>query len=262
MNILENIVRFKQQEVMYRSLMISERDLVRSLPSKRPCNSLVQSLADNNKVPIIAEYKRKSPTKGVINVHATVSEVTDGYVNAGAAGLSILTDEPWFGGDVDHLTESRRRHPNIPILRKEFIISPYQIIESAVLAADVVLLIASILSKDAICSYTALAHDLGMEVLLELHDRSEIEKIDSHTDLFGINSRNLHNFEVHLSHTVAMKNYLPETVPVIAESGISSAEDAKMLLEHGFNGLLIGSHFMQSDDPGKRMSTFVKQLKK
>ncbi len=257
--ILDEIIAYKKKEVESCKELFSIQELESKTLFKRAPLSLKKSILDPKKTGIIAEFKRKSPSKGVINDHAFVDDVTLGYAAAGASGLSILTDFNFFGGSIDDLLIARQIN-NIPILRKEFIIDEYQIIEAKAYGADVILLIAACLEAQEIKDLYTTANNLGIEVLLEIHDDEELEKINGHADLIGINNRNLKTFEVNLDHSKALANKLPKGMPKIAESGISNPDTILDLKKHGFDGFLIGENFMKAVNPGHAFNDFVNEI--
>ncbi len=224
----------------------------------QPCISLVERLESETTTGIIAEFKRKSPSKGFINQHADLKQVTADYTNSGAAGLSILTDHLFFGGSSEDLVNAREN--NIPILRKDFIIDPYQILDTKAMGADVILLIASILSKEEVKSFSSSAKELGLEVLLEIHDTSELSHICEDVDMVGINNRNLQTFKVDVNHAISLSQMMPSDKIKIAESGIDSPAMVKKFKKEGYKGFLIGETFMKESDPGVAFGNFVKQL--
>lgn len=258
MKILETIVQAKRIEVEKRSHQTSIQELQESIYYKRKCLSLRESILKRSG--IIAEFKRQSPSKGRINQNANAGLVTSGYENAGVSGISVLTDQQFFGAFKEDFEEVRKV-VNIPILRKDFIIDSYQIHESKAMGADVILLIARILSPDLVREFTEIAHGLGMEVLLETHSQEEIE---SHyfesIDLIGINNRDLNTFEVNFERSIQLASKLPKSVLKIAESGIGSEEDILFLKENGYQGFLIGESFMKSDNPALKCADFIKNL--
>jgi indole-3-glycerol phosphate synthase len=258
MNILEEIVAQKKEEMLIRKIMVPVDQVVNSRHFDEKCLSLSQSILDKGKTGIIAEFKRKSPSKGFINQHADVSQITRHYTASGASGLSVLTDNAYFGGSTDDLILAREN--NIPILRKEFIIDPYQILTTKALGADAILLIAAILTPRQVKDFAGSAKKLGLEVLLELHDESELGHICDEVDLVGINNRNLKTFKVDIGQSISLCRKIPAGKIKIAESGISSPEVMLQLKEAGFDGFLIGERFMQEEDPGKAFENFIKQL--
>lgn len=257
MTILDKIIERKKEEVAAAKLRISLDRLKDTAFFGRPTYSLKESI--KNKSGIIAEFKRQSPSKGIINNSVEPLDVVSAYENFGASGISILTDHDFFGGNLNDIL-SVRNEINIPILRKDFMIDEYQFYEAKSIGADVVLLIASCLSPDQVKEFTDLAHQLKMEVLLEIHTEDELKHFNSKIDLVGINNRNLKDFKVDLQHSVQLKNQLPKEVLSVAESGIYSLEDFQFLKEKGFDGFLMGEYFMKNTDPAKAFEEFASQI--
>jgi indole-3-glycerol phosphate synthase len=257
MNILDRIIQRKKEEVSVSKSKISIKKLKDSGFFERKTVSLKENI--KNKSGIIAEFKRQSPSKGIINDKILPLEVVSAYENFGASGISILTDKDFFGGNSDDILKVRN-HINIPILRKDFMIDEYQFYEAKSIGADVVLLIAACLSPNQVQEFTELSHHLGMEVLLEIHTEKELEHFNSEIDLVGINNRNLKDFKVDLQHSVNLKNQLPKDILSIAESGIYTIEDFKFLKEKGFNGFLMGEYFMKNENPGNKFKEFVNEI--
>ena len=258
MNILEQIIEYKKIEVAERKQVVSETLLMQTEYFNRTCFSLIENLLNNNTTGIIAEFKRKSPSKGFINEFANVVEVTKGYAKGGAVCLSVLTDNNFFGGSTEDLVAARVNQ--IPILRKDFIIDEYQIVEAKAMGADVILLIAACLSVEEVKQLSAFAVSLGMEVLLELHDETELHHICSDTILIGINNRNLKDFKVDINASLNMAKKIPDTKIKIAESGISDPHMIKLFKEAGFKGFLIGETFMKQSNPALAFDTFAKNI--
>lgn len=259
MTILDEIIAYKKKEVASCKELFSVKTLESNTLFSREVLSLKTSIANPLKTGIIAEFKRKSPSKGIINDKVFVDDVTQGYAASGASGLSVLTDFNFFGGSIDDLMIARQAN-QIPILRKDFVIDEYQVIEAKAYGADVILLIAAVLSEEEISNLYATAKNLGLEVLLEIHDEEELQKINGNADLVGINNRNLKTFEVNLEQSINLVKQLPATMPKIAESGISSPETILKLRKEGFSGFLIGENFMKTRNPGLAFNEFVKQL--
>ena len=257
MNILEQIIEYKKSEVEKRKAGVSISELEKSFYFNRKTLSLKDSLSKRSG--IITEFKRKSPSKGVINEQVNLVDVTTAYTENGASGLSILTDEIFFGGSNEDLVEARIN--KIPILRKDFIIDEYQITEAKSIGADVILLIAACLTKQEVKRLSAFAKDLGLEVLLELHDGNELEHICDEVDLVGINNRDLKTFQVDIGRSLQMAEKIPADKIKIAESGINSVEDILLFRQNGFKGFLIGELFMKEADPGLAFEEFVNALK-
>ena len=218
--------------------------------------SLKESLLKENSTGIIAEFKRRSPSKGWIFPGADVKKVTESYHSGHAAALSILTDEKYFGGSLEDLKQARSIQ--LPILRKDFIVDSYQIEEAKAFGADVILLIAACLSIDEVRSLSAFARNLGLEVLLELHDEEELGHICDDTELVGINNRNLKSFEVDIQRSMQMAGKIPVGKLKIAESGIDSPEMIRLFKDAGFKGFLIGEYFMRTDHPGMQLAELVR----
>lgn len=258
MNILDKIIAHKKIEVAERKAMTSIAELEKSPAFFRPVLSLKQFLLDDSKTGIIAEFKRKSPSKGIINGEADVVAVTTAYAQHGASGLSVLTDTTFFGGSTEDLVKARVN--NIPILRKEFIIDEYQIVEAKAMGADVILLIAACLTPADVKRLATFAQSLQLEVLLELHDEEELQHVCEETVLVGINNRNLKTFVVDIERSLAMAQRIPANKVKIAESGISSAENIRLFRDHGFRGFLIGENFMKEPNPGLAFEQFVKAI--
>jgi indole-3-glycerol phosphate synthase len=258
MNILETIIAEKRREVAQRMEQTPAASLEKRAFFQKPTLSLKASLLDGSKTGIIAEYKRKSPSKGIINDRNSVAEVTKAYTEFGASGVSVLTDESFFGGTLKDLVAARENA--IPLLRKDFIVDEYQIVEAKAYGADVILLIAANLSLKEVKSLSASAKNLSLEVLLELHDESELEHICDTVDLVGINNRNLKTFEVNLEHSVRLAEKIEDRFIKVAESGIHSVNNIHYLKQHGFQGFLIGEYFMKQENPMTAFRNFASSL--
>ena len=260
MNILDKIVADKRKEVELKKSIISVSQYEASVLFKRKTNSLAQALR-NSDTGIISEFKRRSPSKESINQNANVGQVAKGYEKAGVCGMSVLTDIKYFGGSIEDLILARAS-VNLPLLRKEFIISEYQIIEAKANGADVILLIAAILTRQEIKTYSELAKSLGLDVLLEVHNEEELHKsIMPSLDMLGVNNRNLKTFEVSLETSKKLSKLIPDEFVKVSESGISSIDAIKELKPYGYEGFLIGENFMKTDNPGKSAIEFIKNLK-
>jgi indole-3-glycerol phosphate synthase len=260
MSVLEKIVRSKRIEIESMRKNTPVALLEKSKYFQRETLSLERSLLDKGKHGIIAEFKRKSPSRGVINNGVTPENVCPRYMSSGASAVSVLTNGEFFGGSNEDLARARKLC-NGPILRKEFIIDEYQVVESKSIGADAILLIADILSGVEVKRLSALAESLKMEVLYEIHDKNGIEKLPPGSRLTGINSRNLGNFSIDmniLNRTISM---LPPDSIKIAESGIHSVETVTKLKTMGFTGFLIGELFMKEKDPGEACNKFINDLK-
>lgn len=254
MNILDQIIAAKKKEIQVSKSQISVEQLEDSAFFDRDTFSLKESL--KSKSGIIAEFKRKSPSKGIISEKADVLEVAKSYENFGASGISILTDSDFFGGNFADILKVRKEI-NIPVLRKDFMIDEYQFYEAKSIGADVILLIAACLSVSQVHEFTELSHQLGLEVLLEIHSEDELMHFNNNVDLVGINNRNLKDFKVDLQHSVNLKNLLPKGILSVAESGVYSVEDFKFLKEKGFDGFLMGEYFMKNENPGTAFEEFI-----
>lgn len=206
---------------------------------------------------VIAEFKRKSPSRPNIDLAADPANITKAYEAGGAAAISVLTEPGYFGGSPEDL-RAVRRTVSLPVLRKDFIIDPYQIYEARLWGADLVLLIARILSEEQIAEYTALAHELGLEVLFEIHHQDELEKLgDVPVDLLGVNCRDLKKFTTSLDHMIDLAAHLPKRMPWVAESGIGSRADVERLMEAGYRFFLIGEHLMKQADPSQALKALI-----
>ncbi|MCH5227773.1 MAG: indole-3-glycerol phosphate synthase TrpC [Muribaculaceae bacterium] len=225
----------------------------------KPVFSLSQRLKE---IPggIIAEFKRRSPSKGDIAPMADVAEIVPQYLQAGAAASSILTDTRFFGGSPADLAVARTLAQDMPLLRKDFIISKVQIAQARSLGASAVLLIAAILSKKELEELNEYAHFHNMEALVEIHDIKELDKISFKPDMLGINNRNLSSFHTNIQHSFELVNSLPKDCILVAESGIKTPEDAKRLRDAGFTGFLIGEALMSSPSPGETLKSFINQM--
>lgn len=260
MDILSEIVANKRKEVAAQKELYPIKLLEQSTYFNGQPVSLKKYLQRDDKSGVIAEIKRKSPSKGMINKHVSVERTSIGYMQAGASGLSILTDKDYFGGSLEDLKVARSFN-FCPILRKDFMIDEYQVIEAKSAGADVILLIASILDKKEIEKLGGLAQSLGMEVLLEVHNEQELQNsISDKVNLIGVNNRDLKTFitDVQVSKDLASK--IPDEFVKVSESGISLPETIKDLKTYGFEGFLIGETFMNSGRPEKAAKDFIKQL--
>jgi indole-3-glycerol phosphate synthase len=261
MNILDTIVQKKKKEVAAAKMItpyfhLEERELF-----QREILSFRDFLLDPARTGIIAEFKRKSPSKGIINDHAKVTDVTRAYADAGASAISVLTDRHFFGGAKKDLLTARRFN-DIPLLRKDFMIDEYQIVEAKTLGADIILLIAAILTPAQIKQFAATAKSIGLNVLLEVHNLEELERsLDDNVDAVGVNNRNLADFTVSVDTSFQLASHIPDPFLKISESAISDPATIIELKKAGFNGFLIGENFMRQPDPGEAMAEFVKKLR-
>ena len=260
MTILDQIIANKKREIALKKVVVSTKQLENSDLFNSKTNSLSKSII-NFPFGIIAEHKRRSPSKGTINHDFSVEEVVKGYENAGASGISVLTDMKYFGGSLEDLILARAA-VKIPLLRKEFIIDEYQLLEAKAHGADAILLIAAVLSRTEIKMLSEFAQSIALEVLLEVHTQEELEKaIMPSLDIIGVNNRNLKTFEMSLQTSTDLVTQIPDDFVKISESGLSTTEDIKLLKSYGFQGFLIGENFMKTDNPGKSLEQFINQLK-
>ena len=262
MTILDKIIAFKKTEIAKIKAEVSVKKLVESPNFGRKVFSLKKSLLEVGSTGIIAEFKRQSPSKGIINDKVTIADVTNGYLDANVAAQSILTDTSFFGGSMADLMEARVINQQKPILRKDFIVDGFQIVEAKAIGADAILLIASCLTEKEIKNYGQLTTDLGMEVLYEVHTQEDLDKInDLNNKIIGINNRNLKTFEVDLDNSMKLANQIPDTCIKISESGISDPRIITGLKEFGFQGFLIGESFMKTENPGEACQEFISQIR-
>lgn len=260
MTILDTIVERKKQEVAAAKAKVSLQELTAYPLFERTCYSVKDSVLHADRTGIIAEYKRASPSKGLINGHSSVEEVVLGYQNAGASAISVLTDADFFQGSLEDLTKARAVL-TIPLLRKEFIVDKYQIAEAKAYGADIILLIAACLTPAEIEEFSTYAKSLGLNVLLEVHNEEElVQNIFPTIDAIGVNNRNLKDFSVSLDHSYDLVNKIPDNYIKVSESGISDPETIKDLKSKGFNSFLIGENFMKTQDPATAIKEFVNLL--
>ena len=259
MNILEKIRLSKLEEIRVKKAsqpvsLFKDGELFSAAT-----HSLKQVLAEKDAPGIIAEFKRKSPSGGSINMNASIGEVTQGYVRAGACALSVLTDSEYFGGSLGDLLSARKLN-RLPILRKDFIIDEYQLYESKSAGADIILLIAGLLDRHRVQDLAGLAKELGMEVLLEIHNEQELDHICREVDMAGVNNRDLRNFTVDINTSKSLAGMIPPGYVRVSESGISEAAIIKELYSFGYRGFLIGGYFMGSPVPQERCRELVSQI--
>jgi len=260
MNILDKIVLHKKVEVQAAKELYTIADLQKFENFERETYSFKDFLLAPDRTGIIAEFKRKSPSKGIINDQVTVEEVTNGYADAGASALSVLTDHSFFMGDKADLVKARKAN-TIPVLRKDFMIDEYQVFEAKALGADIILLIAAILTPQEIQLLSSTAKKLGLNVLLEVHNLEELQRsIIPNLDAIGVNNRNLADFTVSVETSYQLAEHIPTDFLKISESAISDPETIKQLKKAGFNGFLIGENFMKEKNPGGAMKEFVAKL--
>jgi indole-3-glycerol phosphate synthase len=260
MNILEKIVLRKQQEIIEAKQQKSIEQLTKSPFFEQKNVSLVHSLQQKS-VGIIAEFKRKSPSKQDINLTADVAEVTIGYTKSGAAGLSVLTDKDFFGGSFEDFEIARSCNVAIPMLRKDFMIDEYQLYEAKALGANVILLIAACLTPKQCWQLAQKARELQLETLLEVHDTTEIDShFNEYIDIVGVNNRNLKTFETSINTSLNAVSYIPKHITKISESGIDKPETVQMLLAAGYQGFLMGEYFMRQDNAAIALADFIKHV--
>lgn len=256
--ILDKIITYKKEEVAEQMKRVSTSELINQ-KRDRPHYSLKQNLLKDAASGIIAEFKRRSPSKNWINKDAISVDIVPAYEKAGASGSSILTDTPSFGGNVnDILTVAPL--VSLPLLRKEFIVDEYQIIEANKMGADVILLIAACLSPERVKQLAKTASDYNLEVLLEIHNEAELKHICNEVSMVGVNNRNLHTFETSLENSVRLSKLIPDGFVKISESGIRNTTDINYLKTFGFKGFLVGESFMKAENPGKACADFIKTL--
>ena len=258
--ILDEIVAQKRVEILEKQKTQSIESFKNSENFLFPVKSAKVSILDKSKSGIIAEFKRKSPSKGFINKDANVRVVVSGYEKFGASVVSVLTDEQFFGGSFDDLQQAKEIL-NIPVLRKDFIVDEFQVYETKAIGADLMLLIAECLTKDEVYHLAKTAKEIGLEVLLELHSEDQLEKVNEFIDLIGINNRNLKNFEVDIEKSKQILKQLPTDLIKVAESGISDPETVKELRQAGFQAFLIGENFMKAKNTILAFEQFVKESK-
>jgi len=258
--ILDEIAHFKKQLLEHKKQVVSVRELERKSLFSRTCYKLTELLS-NSTFGIIAEHKRRSPSKPHLNFKTNVFDVAKGYQSAGVSGMSVLTEQKYFGGSLEDLLLARVS-TDLPLLRKDFMVDEYQIIESKAHGADVVLLIAACLTPAEVKSFSGLARELGMQSILEVHNRSELDRyVCDDVDVVGVNNRNLKTFEVNLDTSYQLLEHIPNQFLKISESGISQPEEILKLKQAGFDGFLLGETFMKTGDPGLKAKEFISNLK-
>lgn len=260
-SILDKIIAHKRQEVAQKSELVPVKLLEQSIYFRTPVVSLSRYLTRPDKIGVIAEFKRKSPSKGDIHPYAQVEDVSIGYMQGGASALSVLTDFTFFGGKNADLQEARKFN-FCPILRKDFIISEYQILEARSIGADAILLLASVLSAEEIRQYTAFSRSLGLEVLIEIHEEEHIDRVSPDAQVIGVNNRDLRNFSVDTQRSIDLLPLLPSEMVPVSESGLSQPETVVDLKQAGFRGFLIGEAFMATDRPGQACRQFIQDVRR
>ena len=259
MTILDKIINHKKGEVERSKQELPVTVLEKSPAFQRSTFSLKSALELSEEVGVIAEFKRRSPSKGLINGDAVVEDVTTGYIGSGASGLSILTDVDFFGGSNENLQKARKVN-NCPILRKEFIIDEYQLLEAKALGADVILLIAECLDKTQVNQLAKFAKSLGLEVLMEIHSEDQLTKLNPYLDIVGVNNRNLKDFSVSIETSLGLFDKIPSEFVRISESGLSNAQAISKLRHAGFQGFLIGEYFMKQANPGEACGKLIQEV--
>jgi len=259
MTILDKIIVDKIIEIVNRKKLVTIDDLRTAPYFSRKCISLKDRLISSPSG-VIAEFKRKSPSKGWIQEEADVVDITAGYFEAGASGISVLTDSKYFGGVPEDLIAARP-HVHCPILRKDFMVDEYQLFEAKAMGADVILLIAAALSVEKTIELAQKAKALSLEVLLEIHNREELGHINDYVDMVGVNNRNLKTFEVSTAISLELVGLIPDKYVKISESGISSVDTVQLLSNAGYKGFLMGENFMKEADPAEALRTFINQLR-
>lgn len=257
MTILDQINANKRKEIEVAKSKVSMSDLEASVLFERKCPSLKEAIL--TKSGIIAEFKRKSPSKGIINGSVTPSDVAKGYHSAGVSAMSCLTDKDYFGGTFNDLKEARAA-VDLPILRKDFMLDEYQVFEAKSIGADIILLIAASLSIAETKTLAQVAKGIGLNVLLEIHDDKELDYINEYCDAVGVNNRNLKTFEVSTDVSKKLANKISDEFVKISESGISNIEAIQELKTYGYSGFLIGESFMKTANPGQACQDFIEQL--
>lgn len=261
MNILDNIVASKREEVALGKASLPLAALIEEDAYHAPCIPVKKRISGGGITPVIAEFKRRSPSKGWIHEQADPEAIAKGYAAGNAAAISVLTDGPFFGGSNADLLMVKAAVPEVPVLRKDFTIDAWQLHEAKALGADIILLIAAILSPAQAQDLAAEAKGIGLQVLLELHTEDELAHICDFVDMVGINNRNLKNFAVDIAHSIRLQQMLPAHILRVAESGIHSAEVGATLLQSGFDLLLMGEYFMKQPNTPIAFASFASQLK-
>lgn len=260
MSLLQEICANRAKQVEEKKAFYPIALLEKSAYFKAETVSLNTYLNRSDKSGIIAEFKRKSPSKGIINAYADVKDTTISYMQGGASALSVLTEPTYFDGKDEDLTEARKAN-YCPILRKDFIVDEYQILEARSIGADAILLIAATLDKLQLQQYHSTARELGLEVLIEVHSEEELEQLPASDFILGVNNRNLKTMEVNLQTSIDLASKLDNSLTLISESGLHGPEDILRLREHGYKGFLIGEAFMRSAHPGRELARFVQELR-
>ena len=256
-DILKKIIQRKTEEIKERIALVSLADIKKRANSATAPRSFVYALQrkiQSGKPAVIAEVKKASPSKGVIRENFVPSEIAMSYEKGGAACLSVLTDIDFFQGSDDYLKQAREVCA-LPVLRKEFIIDPYQVYEARAMGADCILLIVACLTDEQLHELSSLALELEMDVLVEVHDVDELKRaLPLELPMIGINNRNLRTFETSLHTTIDLLDQIPDDCIVVTESGIHTAEDVALMRQYNVNAFLVGEAFMKADDPGEKLA--------
>lgn len=260
MNILDTILASKRREIACRREQLSfDTLLARAEAMCTPVGRSFRKALSDSDTGIIAEFKRKSPSRGFIKQDAQAAEIASGYLRAGATALSVLTDEPFFGGTLDDL-RAIRSVVGLPLLRKDFIVDEYQLCEAKIAGADVVLLIAAALPSSEVSRFARFARGLNLEVLLEIHREEELDCLCDEVDVVGVNNRDLTTFVTDTTRSLRLAERIPSRFVKISESGISAPETVKALRKAGFRGFLMGENFMKEQDPAAALKKFIEEL--
>lgn len=259
MSILDKIIEHKKKEVKERKSLYPVKLLEKSIYFNSPVVSMKKYLLREDKTGIISEFKRKSPSRGVINQYAPVERTCVGYMQAGASALSVLTDTEFFGGQNEDLTTARKFN-YCPVLRKDFMVEEYQVIEAKSIGADAILLLANVLSAQQIKTLAKTAKSIGLEVLLELHDKRELRSLNEQVDIVGVNNRDLKSFKTNINQSLKMAELIPDKFIKVSESGIDSAKTIHILKNAGFKGFLIGEAFMKHSRPETACAHFIREI--
>ncbi len=260
MNILQQIIEVKKEEVTLLKKQFSLSDFKGMELFARTTVSLHDSLKKSTPFGIIAEIKRSSPSAGTIRKDVFIEEIAEGYAMNGAAGISVLTDSKHFGGKINDLA-TVRKYVQTPLLRKDFIIDPIQIYEAKANGADAILLIAGVSEKNQLNDFHQIAHELGLDALVELYEEREIDKINFDTMKFiGVNNRDLRTMTINIKHSITMSKLLPKDITLVSESGIHSTDDVHRLLDSDIHCALIGEYFMKSENPGLALKLLLDSI--
>ncbi len=258
MNILNKILEVKKKEVMARKEMIPA-NVYMKVPEYKLERASFYNAIKNPYPSIIAEFKRKSPSRGIINPTANLYDIITGYTNAGVQAISVLTDYEFFQGSLSDLQDATLLS-SLPTLRKDFILDEYQIFEAKAFGASAILLIASILNADEVKNLTRIASDCGMDVLFEIYDEKDLDKWFPEIKIIGINNRNLDSFTINPDHSLKLLNKLPGSCIKVVESGISDINTVIQLFKEGYEAFLIGEAFMKTIEPGTTARKFIKEI--